>query len=91
MSRFLSFKQICEVLHLSRSRINQLLAEGQFPKPHKLSPAKSGRVIWPAEAVDAWLAERAPKEEAAELRSAQMQLLAEATSGLTALGRGGRS
>jgi len=64
MPQFLNFKQVCEVLHLSRSRVNQLLAEGQFPKPHKLSPAKSGRVIWPAEAINAWLAERAPKQAA---------------------------
>ena len=61
MPRFLDFAQVCETLHLSRSRVNQLLAARAFPKPIKLSPGRSGRVIWPEEAVNAWLAERTPK------------------------------
>jgi len=65
MPQFLDFKEVCEMIHLSRSRVNQLLAAGDFPEPHKLSPAKSGRVIWPAEAIHAWLAERAPKQQGA--------------------------
>lgn len=61
MPQFLDFKQVCEVLHLSRSRVNQMLAAGEFPKPHKLSPSRGGRVIWPREKIEGWLAARAPK------------------------------
>ena len=61
MPQFLDFKQVCTLVHLSRPRINQLLAENKFPKPHKLSPGRAGRVIWPAPVVEQWLAERAPK------------------------------
>jgi predicted DNA-binding transcriptional regulator AlpA len=64
MPQFFDFKQVCEVLHLSRARVNQLRTEGKFPRPHKLAPGRSGRVIWPAEAIHAWLAARAPKASA---------------------------
>lgn len=65
MPQFLTVKQICEALHLSRSRIYQLVAAGEFPRPHKLSAGAGGRVIWPREVIEAWVASKAPKQRAA--------------------------
>lgn len=58
MPQILDFKQVCDLLHLSRSRINQLLAKGEFPKPLKLSAGRSGRVVWHLEDVTRWLKAR---------------------------------
>jgi predicted DNA-binding transcriptional regulator AlpA len=68
MSKFLSFKEVCEAIHLSRARVNQMRfgtktikPDPTFPAPHKLHPGKGGRVIWPEETINTWLAKHAPK------------------------------
>jgi excisionase family DNA binding protein len=62
MPKFLTFAEVCDTVKLSRPRIYQLVDAGEFPAPHKLNPAKGGRVLWPLETIEAWLAERAPKQ-----------------------------
>jgi len=60
VAKYLSFKEVGELLHISRSRINQLLDSGDFPRPIKLAPGP-GRVLWTEEAIAAWLASRAER------------------------------
>jgi predicted DNA-binding transcriptional regulator AlpA len=60
--QFLCCAEVCQILHLSRSRLYQLIEANQFPRPHKLSAGKSGRIIWPAEIVHTWVASRAPQK-----------------------------
>jgi predicted DNA-binding transcriptional regulator AlpA len=64
MPKYISMQELCDLLHLSRSRIYQLCSAGEFPKPTKLHPSRGGRVLWRAETIEAWLAERAPKQTA---------------------------
>lgn len=49
---------------LSRTRLYEAVAAGTFPKPVKLGP-NARAVAWPAEEIDAWIAQRIAEREAA--------------------------
>jgi prophage regulatory protein len=51
--RLVSLTPVCESTGLSRSTIYRLIANGDFPKPVKIS---KGRVAWREREVLAWLA-----------------------------------
>jgi predicted DNA-binding transcriptional regulator AlpA len=55
---YLSIRDVCDVLHVSRSRIYGMQAEratNGFPNPIKLSPAKCGRVLFRRADIVAWI------------------------------------
>ena len=54
--RMLTFKEVAERTSLPRTMIWRRRRAGDFPEPIQLTP---GRIGWPEEEIDAWLAERA--------------------------------
>ena len=52
MERMLTMTQVCEIVGLSRSRVNVMRAKGQFP-PGKLYP--SGALRFPEGEVQTWI------------------------------------
>ena len=56
--RLLDQHEISALTRLSASRIRQLVASGEFPKPMRATNAKTGKNLWPADAIEAWIRER---------------------------------
>jgi predicted DNA-binding transcriptional regulator AlpA len=55
----LSERQVCERLGgIHRSTLRHWVANGEFPKPIRLSSKPGGKVGWLASSVDAWLRQR---------------------------------
>lgn len=62
---YLSIRDVCDVLRMSRSRVYGLQAEraqNGFPAPIKLNPAKCGRVLFRRADVVAWIESHAKRE-----------------------------
>lgn len=53
--QFLTPKQVCEKIALSRATLDRMVAQGRFPKPMKLTER---RMAYEAQAVEAWMAEQ---------------------------------
>lgn len=53
---------LIETLGMSRPHIYQLVKRGEFPRPIKLG---ARAVAWPAQAIEAWIAERAAASQGA--------------------------
>ena len=62
---FISKKQICEKLNLSRSTIERMVAEKRFPGPY---PIGRRRIAWKLNEVEAWLNELQRQESAYSCR-----------------------
>ena len=56
MTRFLSPKDTCKQIALSRATLDRLVAAGTFPKPIKLTER---RLAFKAADVEAWMEEKA--------------------------------
>jgi prophage regulatory protein len=54
--RVLTLKEVAERTSLPRTTIWRRRRAGDFPEPIQLTP---GRIGWPEEEIDAWLAKRA--------------------------------
>lgn len=52
MIKLLSPKQVQDATSLSRSSIDRLVAEGRFPRSHRITP---GRIAYRASEVAEWL------------------------------------
>lgn len=52
-------REVCELLSIARSTLYLKIAEGDFPKPIKLSknPSKNGAVGWKRSTIEQWLDE----------------------------------
>ena len=53
--RLLRLPAVLDRVGLGRSRVYELIAEGRFPTPVKLSERA---IAWPSDEIDAWIAER---------------------------------
>ena len=53
--RFLRLPDVMQMIGLGRSKIYQMIANGEFPKPHKLGRKVS---VWLIEDVLAWMEQR---------------------------------
>ena len=53
--QFLTPKQVCQKIALSRATLDRMVAQGRFPKPLKLTER---RMAYEAQAVEAWMAEQ---------------------------------
>lgn len=62
MTSLIRLPAVKERTGLSRSRIYELLSEGRFPKPVKLSTRLNA---WPENEISAWIAARIADREAA--------------------------
>lgn len=62
MTDLLRKKKVLDRTGLSGSTFYELMAAGKFPKPVKIADRC---VAWPANEVDAWIAERIAEREAA--------------------------
>ena len=63
--KYLSIRDVCSVVHLSRSRVHALQAaraKNSFPAPIKLNPAKCGRVLYRHADVLAWIESHAKEQ-----------------------------
>jgi len=60
--RFVSVTEFRQRTNLSTSTVYRLLDRGLLARPSRVSP---GRVGWPSEYVDTWLADRATSQQAA--------------------------
>lgn len=56
MTRFLTPKQVCAQIALSRSTLDRLVSAGKFPAPIKLTER---RLAYSQAAVEEWMAEKA--------------------------------
>ncbi len=64
--QLLRLPQILNRTGLSRTAVYAAIAAGTFPRPVKIGPNSNARAVaWPAEEVDAWIAERIAQREAA--------------------------
>jgi predicted DNA-binding transcriptional regulator AlpA len=61
---FYSRAHVLAMLPISNTTLWRLVRAGSFPQPVALSP---GRVAWPKNAVDKWIAARTPAAEATEV------------------------
>ena len=63
--RVLRMQSVCEKVGLGRSSIYELIAQGQFPRPFRLTPG--GRAVgWFEADLDAWLMSRRVSSETNE-------------------------
>lgn len=53
--QLLSPKRVCELTSLSRSTLDRLVADGQFPRPTRITPR---RLAFNSVAVNGWINER---------------------------------
>jgi prophage regulatory protein len=53
----LNVREVCKRTSLGRSTIYQMIADGTFPRPCRLSPR---RVAWRSTDVNAWMQTRTP-------------------------------
>lgn len=53
--QFLTPKQVCQKIALSRATLDRMVAQGRFPKPMKLTER---RMAYEAQAVETWMAEQ---------------------------------
>ena len=60
--RFITIRQLGEMLGVSRATIHRFVAKGDFPKPLKIS---AGSVRWSLREIEGWLAAR-PRGEYVE-------------------------
>jgi prophage regulatory protein len=60
MLRLLSTREVCAVTSLSRSTIERLVADRQFPQPHRITPY---RLAFRADEVAAWLESLVSRQE----------------------------
>lgn len=54
--RFVSMKELCARLSVSRPTIYALVERGELPEPVRIT---EGRIGWPSDLVDAWIAAKA--------------------------------
>ncbi len=61
-------RDVCELINIAHSTLYLKIANGDFPKPFKLSknPSKNGAVGWKRSTIEQWLEECA-KAESTEL------------------------
>ncbi|WP_186076191.1 helix-turn-helix transcriptional regulator [Burkholderia gladioli] len=59
----LRIKDVATKIGLGQSTIYRLVAQGDFPKPFEIMPKRNA---WLEEDVDAWLAQRAGRTQAAD-------------------------
>ena len=59
--RLLRLPAVLDRVGLGRSRVYELIAEGRFPTPVKLSERA---IAWPSDEVDAWITERIATRDA---------------------------
>lgn len=52
MIKLLSPRQVEDATSLSRSTIDRMVAEGRFPRPHRITP---GRLAYRADEIAEWL------------------------------------
>lgn len=62
MERFLQRKEVEGRVGLKRSKLYDLMARGEFPKPIKID----GAARWPESKVSAWIAARIAESEVGE-------------------------
>jgi len=53
--RYISVKQVADIVGLSRSTIRRLRSRGLFPGPIRVSP---GRIAWSIADINSWIASR---------------------------------
>lgn len=63
MSVLLTRRQVAEILRVTPTTIDNLVAAGNFPSPIKLTPTPRGRIRWDSADVDAWLEQRKSARE----------------------------
>jgi prophage regulatory protein len=62
--RLMRLPAVLALVGLGRSRVYELMAEGRFPAPVKLSQRA---IAWPSDEVDAWIAFRIEARDTAEV------------------------
>ena len=55
MKSFIRIKRVLERVAFAKSKLWQMVKDGEFPQPIKLS---SGTTVWIKEEVDAWIEEQ---------------------------------
>jgi predicted DNA-binding transcriptional regulator AlpA len=57
LPRYVTLRELCGLLHVSRGRITQLRADprAHFPAPRKLSSGRAARLLWRLEDVVQWI------------------------------------
>ena len=58
--KFLSLKEVCRMIGVSRATIYRWVAAQMFPQPKKLSAHRSGRIAWVEQDVVRWMSARPP-------------------------------
>ena len=61
--RFLSKRQVRDLITLSFTQIDRLEAAGKFPKRLRLSEFANGRAVWLEEEILEWMRERVARRE----------------------------
>ena len=67
--RFLTKRQVRELTTLSFTQIDQLEADGKFPKRMRLGKYRNSRVVWIEEEILEWMRERIAEREPLRLAS----------------------
>jgi excisionase family DNA binding protein len=56
--RYLTVKEVAELIGVDRSAIYRCVKAGTFPVQHRLGPGERGKVSWLKSEVEAWIAQR---------------------------------